>query len=74
MNKLVALGMGLVMLGVLGLAVPYFTTQHTEDVARLGNMNLQTTRTQEHTIPPMLAGCVLVIGLLLSGVGLARRT
>ena len=62
------------MLGVLGHAVPYFTTQRTEDVARLGNIKLQTTRTQEHTIPPMSAGGVLVIGLLLTGVGLARRT
>jgi len=73
MNKLVAFGLVLVVLGILGFPVPFFTTQHTENVASLGNVRLQTTESHEHSIPPLLAGGVFVIGLLLTGVGLSRR-
>ena len=74
MNKLVALGVALLLVGLLGLAIPYFTTQSTEDVARVGNLKLQTTETHHHSVPPLLAGGILLAGLILTGVGLTRRT
>ena len=73
MNKLAILGIVLVFVGLLGFAIPYFTTQHTENVARVGDLKLQTTETDHHSIPPLLAGGVLLLGLVLTGVGLTRR-
>ncbi len=71
--KLMAVGVLLVVLGVLGLAIPYFTTSHTSDVARLGDVKLQTTETESHDIPPLAAGGVLVVGVLLLGAGFFRK-
>ena len=43
MRKLMATGAILVVLGVIGLAIPYFTTSQTKDIARVGDIKLQTT-------------------------------
>lgn len=73
MGKLLAVGVVLVVLGIAGLAVPYFTTQHKENVAKVGDLALQTTQTDTHTIPPVVSGGVLVVGLILVGAGAFRR-
>jgi hypothetical protein len=66
-------GVVLVVLGLAGLAVPYFTTQHKENVAKVGGLTLQTTQTDTHSIPPVVSGGVLVLGLVLAGAGAFRR-
>lgn len=73
MSKLMAVGAVLVLLGVLGLAVPYFTTSETKDVAKVGDLKLQTTERTSHSIPPIAAGGVLVLGAVLVGAGFLRK-
>lgn len=73
MRNLIFAGAIMIVLGVLGFAIPYFTTSDTAEVARLGDLKLQTTETTGHVIPPMAAGAVLVVGLLLLGIGLSRK-
>ena len=74
MNKLAMGGVVLALLGILGFAIPIFTTERTKDVAKIGDMKLQATESTSHIVPPMLAGGVLILGILLIGVsGLQRR-
>lgn len=73
MNRLAMAGIALVILGVLGLAIPHFTTQNTEEVARIGDLKIQTTDTDHHTIPPYLAGGAILIGLIMAGAALTKR-
>lgn len=70
---LTMLGAALVLLGLLGFAVPYFTTQQTKDVARIGDLKLQATEQTTYAVPPLVAGGALVLGLVLIGGGLYQR-
>ena len=49
----------LVLLGLLGFAIPYFTTQQTKDVAKVGDLKVQTTESTS-AIPPLVGGGALV--------------
>jgi len=60
----------LALLGMAALAVPYFTTMQTRDVARIGDLKLQTTESTSYAIPPLLGGGLLMSGLVLIGAGL----
>jgi hypothetical protein len=73
MSKLMAAGTILVLLGVLGFAVPYFTTSETKDVAKVGDLKLQTSESTSHAIPPMAAGGVLILGVVLLGAGFFKK-
>ena len=73
MNKLAMVGVVLVLLGVLGFAIPMFTTEQTRDVAKIGDLTLQTTESTSHIVPPMFAGGALIVGALLIGVGVTQR-
>jgi len=73
MSKLMAAGAILILVGVLGLAIPYFTTSETKDVAKVGDLKLQTTESTSHVIPPMAAGGVLVLGVVLLGSGFFKK-
>jgi hypothetical protein len=63
----------LVLLGLLAFAVPVFTTQQTRDVARIGDLKLQTTESRSFAIPPLVSGGALVLGAVLIGAGLYQR-
>jgi hypothetical protein len=65
-------GIAIVLLGVLGFAIPIFTTQKTEEVARIGDLKLQTTENTAHTISPFLSGGAILLGLVVIGAG-ARK-
>jgi hypothetical protein len=73
MNGLMITGVVLVVAGILGLAIPVFTTQKTEEVARIGDLTLQTTEDTSHRIPEILSGGVLVLGAILIGASLYQR-
>lgn len=72
-SPLIMVGAVLVALGLLGFAIPMFTTQETKDVARIGDLKIQTTESTSHIVPPLLSGGVLVLGVILIGAGLYRK-
>lgn len=73
-TPLVLIGAVLVLLGIAGLAVPVFTTQKTEDVAKIGSLKVQAQEDQNHVIPPIVAGGAVALGVVLLGAGLMRRS
>jgi hypothetical protein len=75
MNSITWLGAVLALLGILGLAIPAFTTSQPEDVIKLGDLKVQGTKTTYHVVPQALSGGVLVLGIVLIGVGVySKRT
>jgi hypothetical protein len=72
-NLIVVIGAVLALLGIIGLAIPIFTTRETKDVAKVGDLKLQTTEATQHVIPPVVSGGALVIGIVLIGAGLYQR-
>ena len=74
MKGLVIAGAILVLLGIIGFAIPVFQTKETKDVARVGDLKLQATETTSHVIPPVVAGGALVLGVILIGAGYFRKS
>ena len=72
-SPLIIGGTVLVALGLIGFAIPIFTTQKTRDVARIGDLKLQATESTSHVIPPLLSGGAVVLGVILIGAGLYRK-
>jgi hypothetical protein len=72
-SPLIIGGAFLVALGLVGFALPIFTTQQTKEVARIGDLKLQTTENTSYVVPPLLSGGVLVLGVILIGAGLYRK-
>ena len=56
-------------LGIIGLAVPVFTTSQTKDVAKLGDVKIQSTEQSTHVVPQVLSAGALVLGVILIGAG-----
>jgi len=73
MKGIVLIGVVLALLGLLGLAIPVFTTQHTEEVAKLGDLKLQANKQEDHVIPPLVSEGALVLGVILIGAGLVTN-
>ncbi len=73
MNGLTMGGVALVLLGLAALAIPVFTTQQTKEVARIGDLKIQTTEDKSFAVPPLVAGGAVVLGLVLIGAGVYRR-
>ena len=73
MNKLSLFGLFLAVIGAIFLVVPGFSTQQTHDVAQIGGLTVQAQESTSYTIPPLVSGAVLVLGLGLIGVGFYRR-
>lgn len=73
MKSITWFGAVMVLLGILGLAIPVFTTSQTDDVAQLGNIKIQSTEQSAHVIPHELSAGVLVVGLIMIGAGLYPR-
>lgn len=72
-NGLMILGVVLVVVGLLGFAIPVFTTHQTKDVAKIGELKIQTTEDTPHVIPPLLSGGVLMLGVILIGVSVYQK-
>jgi hypothetical protein len=73
-NGLVLVGAVLIIIGLIGLAYPIFTTSQTKDVANVGSLKLQSTEDTSHNIPPIVSGGVLVLGIVLIGAGFYRKS
>jgi len=73
LNTMMLAGAILALLGIAGLAIPDFTTERTNDVARIGDLKIEAQESTPHTIPPLLAGGALVLGIVLIGSGFVRR-
>jgi hypothetical protein len=63
----------ILLLGVAGIAVPYFTTEQTRDVANVGPLHVQATEQKSHIIPPLLSEAAIGVGIVLMGVAFVRR-
>ncbi len=74
MKGLILIGAALALLGLIGLAMPYFTTTETKDVVKLGDLSVQSKEQTPHEIPPLVSGGVLAIGLVMMGAGMMKRT
>jgi hypothetical protein len=73
-STLIGAGALLAILGVAGLLIPVFTTERPTEVAKLGPLTVQAEERTAHTIPPLVAGTALVLGVLLLGGGLYRSS
>ena len=73
MKGIVLIGAVVALLGLLGLAIPVFSTTQTKDVAKIGDLKIQANEETSHVVPPMLAGGALVIGLVLVGAGYMKN-
>ncbi len=73
MKGIVILGSVIALLGLLGLAIPVFSTSQTKDVAKIGDLKIQANEETSHVVPPMLAGGALVIGLVMVGAGFLKN-
>lgn len=66
-------GLVLIVAGLLGFAIPVFTTRSTETVARIGDLKLQSTEDTSHRIPQFLSGGAVVLGLIIVGIGANQK-
>jgi hypothetical protein len=73
-NPLIIIGIFLLLFGAGTLLIPTFTTQNTTDVAKIGDLKIQTQQETPHTIPLPLSGGALLLGAALLAAGLYRRT
>lgn len=73
MRAMMLAGVALALAGLLALAIPIFTTQQTREVARVGDLKLQTTESRSYAVPPMVAGGALTLGVVLIGMGYFRK-
>jgi len=70
---LVLAGAIILLLGIAGIAVPYFTTEQTKNVANVGPLHVQATEQQSHVIPPLLSDAAVAVGVVLMGAGFFSR-
>ncbi len=66
-------GTVLVLLGLFGFAVPVFTTHETKDLAKIGDLKIQTTEDRSYAIPQLLSGGAVIVGVVLIGAGFFQR-
>jgi hypothetical protein len=75
MKAITRLGGLLLLMGILGLAIPRFTTSHTTDLASVGDITFQNKTISHHMISQPLTIAVLLLGVALIGAGAyARQT
>lgn len=74
MKPIIWLGVLLAFVGILGLAVPVFTTSQTKDVVKMGDLRLQNTEHSTHVVPEALSAGVLILGVVLIGAGIYQKS
>jgi hypothetical protein len=73
MSGLIIAGAALVLLGLIAIAVPVFTTQETKEVAHVGDLKLQTTENKSFAVPPLVSGGAVALGVLIIGAGFYQK-
>jgi hypothetical protein len=73
MKQLIPLGAVIAIIGLILFAYPFFTTQQTKEVAHVGPLHVQENEQTTHMVPPILAGGILAIGVVLLAGGLMKR-
>ena len=73
MKSIIWLGALLALIGIVGLAIPVFTTSQTRDVVNLGDLKIQSTERSTRVVPQALSAGKLVLGVVLIGAGLYQR-
>lgn len=72
-NLVLLAGAILAICGVLAIAVPYFTTTKTTDVAKIAGVQLAVTEQTDHRIPPWAGPAALIAGIaMLAAADLGR--
>jgi hypothetical protein len=69
MKSITWFGALLALLGILGLAIPAFTTSQTKDIAKVGDLKIQSTEHSTHVIPQALSVGAIALGIILIGAG-----
>ena len=72
-NGLMIGGAVLILLGLLGFAIPIFETVQTKEVAKVGDLKLQKTESTAHVIPQAASGGAVLLGALVMGAGFYRK-
>ncbi|MGZ6184780.1 MAG: hypothetical protein ACXWN9_03540 [Candidatus Binataceae bacterium] len=70
MKSITWFGALLALLGILGLAIPAFTTSQTKDIAKVGDLKIQSTEHSTHVIPQALSVGAIALGIILIGAGI----
>ena len=73
MKGILLIGTALALLGLVGFAIPIFTTTDTQSVAKIGDLSIQAKEETPHAIPPLVSGGLLAIGLVLMGAAMLKR-
>ena len=73
MKSITWFGALLAFVGILGLAIPVFTTSQTKDVVNLGDVKIQSTERSTHVVPQALSVSALVLGVVLIGAGVYTK-
>ena len=75
MKAIIWLGGLLALLGILGLAIPRFTTSQTTDLASVGDITFQNKTVSHHMVSQPLTIAALLLGVALIGASVyARQT
>jgi hypothetical protein len=69
MKSIVWFGAALAVLGIIGFVMPDFTTSQSKDVAKMGDLEVQTTERTTHTVPEPLSLGAIGLGLILIAAG-----
>ena len=69
MKPIIYLGAALALFGIIGLAIPAFTTSQTKDVVKLGDLKIQANEQTTHVIPQYLSLGALALGVILIAAG-----
>ena len=64
----------LILLGIVGFVIPMVVMPHNREVAHIGDLKLQATEETVYSVPPYLAGGLIVLGVLMIGGGRLRRS
>jgi hypothetical protein len=73
MKSITWFGALLALVGILGLAIPVFTTSQTKDVVNLGDLKVQSTERSTHVVPQALSAGAIVLGVILIGAGVYTK-
>jgi hypothetical protein len=71
---LVALGLPLFVLGIVGVVHPDFTYHKTEEVAHFGPVHASVNEEKIATVPTYVSVLLLVAGLGLTVLGVRKRS